>query len=330
LAAEIAVGAVAASGGRLDAVQDLITPTLTGICERYFGVAGPDEPRFAQLAIAMATYIFGDPTDNPTVREEALRAGDELRAIIDAAIAQARRTPAGADVIVSRLLKAASPDGAPAPDPIVRAILSGMICGFVPASTMAGGNMLEMLLRRPDMMRQAQAAACADDDILLQRCLWEAFRFLPLHPGPFRVCTEDAVIAVGASRAKQIKRGTKMLVGTHSAMFDPRRVANPTDFDPGRGPKDYMLFGYGLHRCIGEPLARAQITQTLKPLLRMKNLRRASGPDGHLTKDGLFPAHLAVEFDAAQVDVAESRLWPTSLIGPTSPTPRISGGSPSI
>ena len=78
---------------------------------------------------------------------------------------------------------------------MIRAILIGMIDGFVPTNTMAGGHILEMLLRKPVFMARAQAAASADDDALLKRCLFEAMRFKPLNPGPFRSCAEDYTIA---------------------------------------------------------------------------------------------------------------------------------------
>jgi cytochrome P450 len=162
---------------------------------------------------------------------------------------------------------------------------------------MAGGHMVEMLLRRRDMMAAAQAAARADDDELLKRILWEAFRFMPLNPGPFRVCAEDSVIASGTSRAKTIKKGTKMLVSTHSAMFDPRVVERPKQFMPGRLSSENLTFGYGLHWCIGAPLAEAQIVQTLKPLLMRRNIKRAPGKAGKLQEDGPFPKHLVVQFD---------------------------------
>ncbi len=299
ISAEEAETLIKDSGGRLDAIRDLVTRVPTRVCERYYGVPVPDEVRFAHITIAMSTFMFGDPTDDPVIREEALKAGKELRPIIDSAMASARNNAGGGDTIVSRLLFAKDAKGAPVPDKTIRAILIGMITGFVPTNTMAGGHMLEMLLRRPDMMRAAQAAARADDDELLTRCLWEAFRFMPLNPGPFRECAQDAVIAEHTSHAKKIAKGTKMLVGTHPAMFDPRRVKNPTKFDPGRASRDNLTFGYGLHWCIGAPLAEAQITHTLKPLLLQRNLRRAKGPEGRLTLDGPFPAHLFVEFDPA-------------------------------
>ena len=80
-------------------------------------------------------------------------------------------------------------------------------------------------------------------------------------------------------------------------MFDPRRIDHPKKFDPGRPSRNNLTFGSGLHWCIGAPLAEAQITQTLKPLLTRRNLRRAPGKAGKLTKDGPFPAHLTVTFD---------------------------------
>ena len=183
-------------------------------------------------------------------------------------------------------------------DEIIRCYLIGMISGFVPTNTMAAGHILEMLLRRPDFMTAAQAAARSGDDDLLERCLFEAMRFMPLNPGPFRACARDYVLAKGTSRATLVKAGSKLLASTQSAMFDNQFVERPNDFNPGRSPADYILFGWGLHWCVGAFIARAQITQTLKALLLKQNLRRARGADGQLQLLGPFPEHLVVEFDA--------------------------------
>ena len=58
-----------------------------------------------------------------------------------------------------------------------------------------------------------------------------------------------------------------------------------------------MLFGHGLHWCVGAYIAAAQITQTFKVLLKRRGLRRAKGKAGTLQCYGLIPAHLLVEFD---------------------------------
>ncbi|MDP8916588.1 MAG: cytochrome P450, partial [Pseudomonadota bacterium] len=235
--------------------------------------------------------------NNPTVREAALEAGVAVRALVDEAIAAARADPSDADTIVKRLLAAQQTAQDELSDVVIRSILIGMITGFVPTNTMAAGNTLEMLLRRPDFMAQARDAARSGDDARLKRCLFEAFRFKPLNPGPFRVVAEDYVVGEGTRRAKRIPKGTQLMVCTQSAMFDPRRIERPNRFDPERRPSNYLLFGHGLHWCVGAPLAEAQITQTLKPLLLKRNLRRAPGPAGRLQKSGPFPAHLVVEWD---------------------------------
>jgi cytochrome P450 len=121
-------------------------------------------------------------------------------------------------------------------------------------------------------------------------------RFKPLNPGPMRNCAADYTIAAGTPRATRIRKGAKLLAGTQSAMFDERRVIRPNEFNPNRPASNFMLFGYGLHWCLGAFIAEVQITQTLKALLLTKGLRRAPGKAGQLHLLGPFPEHLVVEF----------------------------------
>jgi cytochrome P450 len=292
IAARVAEEMVAERAGRLDGIQDLVTHVPTRVCEEYYGITVPDRVLFGQWTIAMSTYMFGDPGDNPDTAKAALAAGDHLRPVIDDSLAKAK-AGGSPGTIAERL--AQDPE---VPHEQARAILIGMITGFVPTNTMAAGHMLEMLLRRPDFLAAAQTAARADDDAALNRALFEAFRFKPLNPGPFRNCIADHVIAAGTPRATPIKAGTKLLAGTQSAMMDPRRVPHPKRFDPQRSSNDYMLFGFGLHWCIGARLAEAQITQTFKALLKRRNLRREAGAAGRMQRLGPFPACLWVRYDA--------------------------------
>ena len=285
------------SSGRLDAIQDFITRVPTMLCESYYGIPITDDIKvqFAQWTFAMSVYMFADPTNK--FRRVAVAGAERLRPLIDRAIAGARAVPTGQDTVLERLLEMQRRGAPGLSDEVLRAFLIGMITGFVPTNTMAAGHMLEMLLQRRDFMAPARAAAYAGDDQLLQRCLFEAMRFKPLNPGPFRRCAADYTIASGAWYARRIGRGANLLVSTQSAMFDERRVDNPRAFNPDRPASHYMLFGYGLHWCTGAFIATAQITQTLKALLLKENLRRADGPDGRLRLLGPFPEHLVVEFD---------------------------------
>lgn len=296
--AKLAEQILAGCGGRIDAIEGLLTRVPTLLCRDYYGVDVPDPKLFAQWTIAMSAYLFGPPSDKKGKSFDTARAAVNcLRPLLDQSIHKAKRAPDRSTSIVARLVGMQEKGRGDPNDEMIRTELFGMLTGFVPTNTIASGNVLEMLLRRPDFMKRAQAAARADDDELLGRCLFETMRFKPINPGPFRECAEDYTIADGSSSAKRIPARTPVLASTQSAMFDERSVVEPKKFDPNRANHEYMLFGYGLHWCIGAFLAGAQITQTFKPLLKKRRLRPALGRDGHMQTIGLMPAHLSVEFD---------------------------------
>ena len=296
LSAQLSRAAVAKANGRLDAIEDLITLVPTELCERYFGVLIAKKKDFALWAIAMSAYTF-DPSNNEAWGRAARAAAKNTWAVVDAAIEEARATEPKPDTILGRLVALEREPGGGPNNLEIRSILMGMVTGFVPTNTMAAGHILEMLLRRPDFMAQAGDAALANDDDRLSRCLFEAMRFMPLNLGPFRLCSRDYVVAEGTPRATRISRNTSVLVSTQSAMFDRNSVKAPRQFDPDRPAHDYMLFGGGLHWCVGAMVADAQITQMFKALLVRRNLQRVAGRDGKLTRIGPFPAHLFVQFD---------------------------------
>lgn len=290
---------VAGAGGRLDAVQALITRVPLEICRDYYGVAiaAHEMTQLAQWTIAISGYLFGPPFDRerPGVARAAEAGAARLRAVVDAAIDGEIARGGASDTVLGRLVREAAKNPKMTRDRM-RAFLIGMIVGFVPTNTVAGGHILDVLLTRRTHLSAARAAALAGDDALLARCLFEAMRYRPLNPGPWRVCARDATIAAGTWRATRVRAGTLVLASTQSAMFDPRQVHAPRRYDPRRAASDSMLFGYGLHWCAGRYIAEAQIAQTLKALLVQPELRRAPGEAGRLRLLGLFPEHLEVEF----------------------------------
>jgi cytochrome P450 len=298
--AGLAAQIVEQSGGRIDAVEELLTRVPTILCREYYGLNVQDPKLFAQWTLAVSGYVFGSPwgkRDRHTATAQT--AANCLGALIDESIRNARRAGDRSTTIVARLVGMQEKGNGHPSDEMIRTELFGMIVGFVPTNTIASGNILEMLLRRGDFMEAAQAAARADDDERLWRCLFEALRFKPINSGLFRECVKDHTIGAGGPRGKRIRPGTRLLVSTQSAMFDGRWVVEPDTFNPDRPKHEYMLFGYGLHWCIGAFLAAAQITQTFKPLLKKHGLVRAQdGDGGRLQTIGVMPLHLRVQFRA--------------------------------
>lgn len=289
--AEISEELLARSHGRIDAMQDLITDVPTRLCKDYVGIDIPDTVLFAQWTVAISGYLFGPPNDDSN-RMLGRAAASCLRSAIQVSV-QGGAT----GTVVPRLLENQSTD----PElngELIRAHLFGMIVGFIPTNLIAGGNILETLLRFPDFMERARAAAMADDDELLWRCLQEALRFRFLNPGAWRTCRDQGyTLAAGTERETRIPGGATLMVSMQSAMFDERSVQLPHEFNPGRRPEEYLVFGYGQHWCIGAYIAMAQITQTFKALLKRKRLRPAAGNAGRMKRIAVYPMHLTLEFD---------------------------------
>lgn len=64
-----------------------------------------------------------------------------------------------------------------------------------------------------------------------------------------------------------------------AANRDPAQFPNPNQLDICRQPNRHVAFGYGIHFCLGAPLARLEGQIAINAILRrMPNLRLAGQP----------------------------------------------------
>lgn len=89
----------------------------------------------------------------------------------------------------------------------------------------------------------------------------------------FRTTTGD--IAIGGT---VIPEGKKILMFLGSANRDPRRWENPDAFDLGRDPSGHVGFGFGIHQCVGQHIARMEAATILDVLSRRIASIEISGP----------------------------------------------------
>ena len=75
-----------------------------------------------------------------------------------------------------------------------------------------------------------------------------------------------------------IPMGDKVGMLFGSANRDPRKWDNPDTLDVGRGDPTHITFGWGIHHCIGAPLARLEIGTVMDHLA-------ANHPDMALKED---------------------------------------------
>jgi Dyp-type peroxidase family len=287
---------IAGGRGRLDVVGDLAIRVPTEICRRYFGLAVADPDAFAEWAISLSALLFADPFGDIATRETAMAGAERLRAVIGAAIARAEGVEGESATltVVERLVALSTRE------PELRlghaeigAIVLGLVVGFIPTNGLAGAKMIEELVRRPEAWYAARAAGQAGDAAAMERVLLEAGRLNPaLAPGQWRYAPAAAVVA-----GRTIPAGATLMAATASALRDPRRWASPGRFDADRGVDPALIFGHGVHGCLGKQLAIRIIRETFLPLFALPGLRPAADRYGRMQRVGYFPQRLDLTFD---------------------------------
>ena len=306
-----------------DAMRDLMKIVPVRICREYFGMVIEDEAEFADWSIALSALFFSDPFGSAVTRETAVVAADRMTKTIDWSIEAVRDGRTGSKTPLGRLVAMLDRGRLTLGD--IHSIMMGMIAGFGPTNLLAGGNCLDVIFSRPDARTALEQALAAGDDELLDRTILEAMRFKPIWIGPFRYAAQDTVIAKGTRRERAVKAGTVVMPATLSAMFDPAAVQRPNAFNATRPHRDYLVFGHGIHLCIGSAMARIQIGESFRALFAKKNLRRAKGKAGRLTRLGAYPDSLKVDFEPSPFccAVAHSMVTIVCPIKPTSSIARI-------
>ncbi|UCI05721.1 cytochrome P450 [Mesorhizobium sp. B1-1-8] len=281
-----------------DAIAGLMKIVPVRICRDYFGLEIDDETEFADWSISLSALFFSDPTASATTRQLAIVGGDRLIKVIDRSIAAIRDKGGKDDRSLGRLVALMDQGRLSLAD--LHSIMLGMIAGFVPTNVLAGGNCLEVILSRPDARQAVDAALAANSTEKLDRAVLEAMRFKPIWVGPWRYTARDATIGKGTRRERLVKAGTVVMPATLSAMFDPEIVQRPNEFDTSRPHRDYMVFGHGIHLCIGAEIARIQIGECIRALFSKPKLSRMRGRAGKMVNVGAYPASLKVDFERSK------------------------------
>ncbi|MFJ8001445.1 cytochrome P450 [Streptomyces sp. NPDC096310] len=116
------------------------------------------------------------------------------------------------------------------------------------------------LLQHPDQIPHLLAGpdqvAVAVDELL---------RYLTIvHFGLRRTAVEDVTIG-----GVTIRAGEGVIISINVANRDPEFFNAPDDLDLERaGARQHLAFGYGIHQCLGQPLARAELQIVLPELFR--------------------------------------------------------------
>ncbi|BBZ30483.1 cytochrome P450 [Mycolicibacterium madagascariense] len=130
--------------------------------------------------------------------------------------------------------------------------------------TLSGGT--EQLLRHRDQWD----ALVANAD-LLPGAIEEMLRWTSPVKNMCRTLTADTTF-----HGTELREGEKLMLMFESANFDEAVFGDPENFRIDRNPNGHMAFGFGAHFCLGNQLARLELSMmTRRVLERLPDLRLA-------------------------------------------------------
>jgi cytochrome P450 len=287
----------ARADGQLDIVTDYGRAVPLSLISDYFGIPVRDEERMRYWMRMLFHHLFLNLNNDPAVRDKAKAAAGELKAYMEAIIAERRQALTmrpGDDNVLNRLLQMQQEDRWVSDD-VIRRNLCGLIAGSVDTTNKVLANVMEVLLQKKEYLAEARRLAVQNDMDTLGRYMLEVLRFNPHNPIVLRYCKKDAAIQY-KGRSYRVPAGSTLFVGINSAMFDKAYYRAPDTIDTNR-QVEYFHFSYGLHACFGRYINMVQIPELMAGLLRLDNLRAAPGEAGQIVPDGPFPDKFIVQFD---------------------------------
>jgi cytochrome P450 len=200
--------------------------------------------------------------------EERLAAGGQLFGYLDRLVGEKLANPG--DDLLSGLVDRVRDGDLTRQEAAQMGVLM-LIAGHETTANMIALGTLA-LLEHPDQLALLRAS---DDPALVASSVEELLRYLNItHNGRRRVAVEDIEIAGVTVRA-----GEGLIMANDIANRDPSVFADPDRLDLSRQEaRRHVAFGFGVHQCLGQPLARMELQVVYSTLYRRIPTLRLAAP----------------------------------------------------
>jgi cytochrome P450 len=260
------VDQMALLGGECNFVKDVAIWYPLRVIMSILGVPEEDEP----LMLKLTQELFGSSDPDVT---RSFEMTEFMQVVLDfeayfQQLTAARRANPTDDV--ASLIANAQMDGQPIPDHEINGyyIIIATAGHDTTSSSTAGG--LLALLNNPEQMAKLQS----DPDKYLATAVDEMIRWTSPVRHFMRTATRDYEID-----GQTIKEGESAILWYPSANRDEDIFTSPAEFRVDRKEAKHLAFGFGAHVCLGQHLARMEITALFKELLsRVKHIELAGEP----------------------------------------------------
>lgn len=224
----------------------------------------PDEiEQYAAWALAILAGPQVDPEKAAAARGAAMHAAKALYDVVKVVVAQRRADGGEGDDLISRLIRAEY-QGRSLDDHEIATFVRSLLPAASETTTRTFGTLITLLLENPETLDRVR-----NDRSLVNKAIDEAVRYEPVATFKVRQTSEDTVI-----RGVAIPKGAMVQCIVSSANRDEDAFENADKFDIDRKTRPSFGFGFGPHMCIGQFVAKTEISCALNAILDlMPNIR---------------------------------------------------------
>ena len=242
--------------GSMDLIEEFAYPIpVIVICE-MLGVPVEDHERFKGWSLDIARgldLIWLGPESEVGRRSVAAR--QSLAEYFRGLIAQRRAAPRG-DLLSGLIAAEEAGDKLNEVELLATCILL-LIAGHETTVNLIGNGTLALLRQRDQLQRLQREPG------LIAGAIEELLRFDGPVQRTARIPSEDIVIG-----GRTIAKGEMVMPFIGAADRDPVQFPDPDRLDIGRADNRHIAFGWGIHFCLGAPLARIEGQIAISTLVR--------------------------------------------------------------
>ena len=252
-----------------DVVREYAGPLPVLVISELLGVPPDLAPQLREWSQAIVRMYEVAPDDE--VQDAAVGAARDFAELVRELARERTGTPTDdliSDLAAARVSTGSTTEARLSEDEVVASAVLLLNAGHEASVNVFGNGLVAMLKR-----------GIWPDDGEVETCVEEMLRFDSALQLFERTATKDVRIGDVV-----VEKGQKVAALLGAANRDPEVFDRADEFDPARDPNPHLAFGAGLHFCLGAPLARMELVESLTYLTRsIPTLRLVADPVSRAT-----------------------------------------------